>query len=488
METIPTTTSLPDENKTQVRKLSILIPVYNEIRTLERLLTRVLAAPLPCEREIVVVDDCSKDGSREFLRDFARSHGEVVLYMHKRNKGKGAAIRTAIRHMTGDWAIIQDADLEYDPFEYEKLLVPVQDGIADAVFGSRFLTGGYRRAMFFWHTMANKFLTTFSNMLNDLNLTDMETCYKLVRADILKTLNIRSNGFDLEPELTAKLARWGARIYEVPISYRGRSYAEGKKIGAKDAFQALYAMIRYRFFDVRYARHEGFLILQAVRRAKKFNQWLFSQIKPYIGHNVLEAGCGIGNLTELLLDRKRLVCVDLDQFYIDRLVQSYGHLNNFTIHPANLMSDKDLKRAADKKNFDTVICLNVVEHIEDDQKVLKNFYDILQPGGRVIILVPHDPKLYTAVDKTLGHFRRYTRKELSKKIEDAGFKLVRCWGFNRVGGLGWRVSGKILRKDTLSPGQMGMFEFLMPIIRLLESFPFHSHNSVIAVGEKPRNQ
>ncbi|MBI5154813.1 glycosyltransferase [Candidatus Poribacteria bacterium] len=470
----------------KVQKLSVLIPVYNEIRTIEALLERVMAAPLPCEREVVIVDDCSKDGSREALRRFAAGKPNVKLVFHKHNQGKGAAIRTAIRHFTGDWAIIQDADLEYDPSEYQQLLVPVQEGLADAVFGSRFLTGRYRRAMMFWHTLANKTLTLASNILNDLNLTDMETCYKLIRGDILKNLTIRSKGFDLEPELTAKLARWGARIYEVPISYRGRTYAEGKKIGAKDAYRAFFAMVRYRYLDTRYTNHDGFIILQALRRAHRFNRWLFSTFAHHLGDSVLEAGCGIGNLTELMLNKGRLVCVDNEDFYLDRLRQSYGHLANVRIHKADLTRAQDLAHAADGKLFDSAICINVMEHIQDDVGVLRNMFSVLKPGGRAVVLVPHDPSLYSAVDKVLGHFKRYTRKDLRRCMESAGFRVRECRGFNRVGGFGWRVSGKLLRKDTLSGGQMTVFEMLMPLVRVLEHIPFHSHNSLIIVGEKPK--
>lgn len=476
---------MSEVNSSNIKKLSILIPVYNEIRTLETILKRVMDAPLPCERELVIVDDCSKDGSREYLKEFAEKHPDVVnLTFHKKNGGKGRAIRTAIEKFTGDWAIIQDADLEYDPAEYEILLQPVLEGVADVVYGSRFLTGKYRRAMFFWHTVANQILTQTSNMLNDLNLTDMETCYKLVRGDILKSLLIYSNGFDLEPEITAKLARWGARIYEVPISYRGRTYAEGKKIGAKDAVDALIAMFRYRFCK-KFCDHDGFEILLAVRKARKFNQWMFDQFEKYLGDEVLEAGAGIGNMTEFVLGKRRLVAVDYEDFYVDRLKESYGHLNNVHFDKADLTKSEDLDRASQGNPFDSIFCLNVAEHIEDDEIVFKNFYDQLKPGGHAIILVPHDPDLYTQVDKTLGHFRRYTKSELSDKLKDAGFKIKACKGFNRVGGLGWRVSGKVLRKETLSAGQMGLFEFLMPAVKLAEQFPFHSHNSVIAIAQKP---
>lgn len=469
-----------------MKKLSILIPVYNEIRTLELLLNRVLEAPLPCERELVIVDDFSKDGSRDFLEAFAAKHpGVVNLTLQPKNGGKGSAIRTAISKMTGDWAIIQDADLEYDPYEYEVIIQPALEGIADTVFGSRFLTGKYRRAMFFWHTVANQGLTLMSNMLNDLNLTDMETCYKLVRADILKSLIIESNGFDLEPELTAKLARWGARIYEVPISYKGRTYAEGKKIKLKDAFAALRAMIQYRFCE-KFCTHDGFEILQAVRKAKRLNKWMFNQFSDYLGDEVLEAGAGIGNLTEFVLDKKRLVCVDYEDFYVQRLNDSYGHMRNTRFLRADLTNPDDLAQAAQGGPFDSVFCLNVAEHIEDDQRVFDNFFSVLKPGGTCIILVPHDPALYSKVDKVLGHFRRYTKPELRKKLKKSGFEVEQVFGFNRLGGLGWNISKK-LGKSTLSANQMRIFELLMMfgIPQLLERFPFHTHNSVIGVARKP---
>lgn len=469
----------------RVRKLSILIPVYNEIRTLERLLDRVMEAPLPCARELVIVDDGSTDGSREVLRRFARGREEVRLLFHKKNGGKGAAIRTAIRHATGDWCIIQDADLEYDPSEYGKLLVPVELGIADAVFGSRFLSGSYRRAMFFWHTLANKTLTVASNVLNDLNVTDMETCYKLVRTEILQNLVIRSKGFDLEPELTAKLARWGARIYEVPISYRGRTYAEGKKIGAKDAVMALSAMVRYRFFDPQYSRHEGFMILQAVRRAKKFNRWLFSQFEEDLGDEVLEAGSGIGNLTEFLLDKKRLVCVDYEDFYVDRLEQSYGHLANFNVQRADLLCPDQMESAVRGDKVDSAMCINVMEHIEDDVAVMRNLAGVVKPGGTVVVLIPHDQDLYSGVDRALGHYRRYDEQTLRKVVEEAGLVVERIRLFNRLGGLGWRISGKVLRKETLSPGQMRVFEWLMPLAKMMDALRLHTANSIICVARVP---
>jgi glycosyltransferase involved in cell wall biosynthesis len=231
--------------------LSVVIPVYNEKETLFEIVRRVLDSPVGMERELVLVDDCSKDGTRELYPHLSQKfpNARIRVIQHQVNQGKGAALRTGFAEAGGDIILIQDADLEYDPSEYPKLVQPILDGRADVVYGSRFAGGEAHRVLYYWHYLGNRFLTLLSNMFTNLNLTDMETCYKVFKAEVIKKLKLRCNRFGFEPEVTAKIARGRWRIYEVGISYAGRSYEEGKKITWKDGLKAIWCIVQFRFVD-----------------------------------------------------------------------------------------------------------------------------------------------------------------------------------------------------------------------------------------------
>jgi glycosyltransferase involved in cell wall biosynthesis len=237
-----------------INKISIIVPAYNEAATISNILDKLIHLSLihNINKEIIVVNDCSTDNTGEVVEKIMAAHpaSEIVFISHEKNAGKGAAIHTGIKNATGDYLIIQDADLEYDPNEFNILLKPVVDGYADVVYGSRFLGGSAHRILFFWHTIGNKFLTFLSNLFTNLNLTDMETCYKLFKTDIIKGIQLNEKRFGFEPEVTSKIAKIkNIRIYEVGISYYGRTYAEGKKINWKDGFRAIYCILRYNLFS-----------------------------------------------------------------------------------------------------------------------------------------------------------------------------------------------------------------------------------------------
>jgi SAM-dependent methyltransferase len=466
--------------------VSILIPVYNEEEFVGPLLQRVLEAPLPegLEREVIVVDDGSDDGSVAAIEEYVQRYPTIIkLIRHERNRGKGAAIQTAIREaVAGDFIIIQDADLEYDPREYPKLLKPLLEGKADAVFGSRFMTSGERRVLYFWHALANRILTTLCNIVSDLNLTDMETCYKAVRTSLLRSIPIRSNRFGIEPELTIKLAQRQARIYETPISYSGRTYEEGKKIGFRDAIQAVWVILRFWLTRDTY-KESGPEILDVFTEAPQFNRWMADTIRPHIGQCVMEMGAGIGNLTRLLAPRrKRYVATDIDDEHLARLHSRLQHRPNLETAHCDLSNPADFQPFGGQ--MDTVVCLNVLEHIEDDPLGLRCIHSALRIGGKAIILVPEGMGVYGSLDVVLGHYRRYTTSELRQKMELAGFRVERIMEFNRISRPGWYFSGRIMKRKQIGRWQMKVFNRLVWLWRGLDPFLPWKPTSIIAIGVK----
>jgi dolichol-phosphate mannosyltransferase len=275
------TTIQPSEERPVT--LSLVIPCYNEEKTLESCVDKVLAIKDDTlNLELIIVDDCSKDRSYAVGRALSERIPGLVLLHHEKNQGKGAALRTGIARATGDFVAVQDADLEYDPMDLKRLLVPLRSGVADVVLGSRFLSHGYHRVLYFWHSLGNKFLTILSNMLTDLNLTDMETCYKVFRREVIQSITIEENRFGFEPEVVAKIAQQRLRIYEMGVSYRGRTYAEGKKIGVRDGFRALYCILKYNLHKAPWIVQFFFYIFIGGTSAI-FNLLIFLLLYPEVG-------------------------------------------------------------------------------------------------------------------------------------------------------------------------------------------------------------
>jgi glycosyltransferase involved in cell wall biosynthesis len=464
-------------------KLSVIIPVYNEINTIGEILSRVLDVDLP--KEVIVVDDFSTDGTREFLKEWETerrkgSKDEVRIFYQPRNMGKGAALRSGFKESTGEIVIIQDADLEYHPQEYPKLIEPILDGRADVVYGSRFL-GNPRRVLMFRHTLGNKLLTFLSNLCTDLNLSDMETGYKVFKKEVLEHLHLKSNRFGFEPEVTAKIAKMNYRIYEVPISYSGRDYWEGKKIKWIDGLKAIFSILRHNFLDSE-TEDIVYLTLQKMKKLRRYNQWIFLKFRPFLGTRVLEIGSGIGNITKFLLDRDLIIATDVEPKYLAFLGNTFGKYKKFMIEHLDLTrAEMEHYRSY---HINSVICFNVLEHIEQDETALKKIFDLLESGGRLHLLVPAHPWLYGSLDKHLGHRRRYGKKELNRKLETTGFKVIFLKYFNRVGILGWFLDSKIFRRKRLPSFQLRIYNLLVPLFKLEKFFPLPFGTSLLAVAEK----
>ena len=469
----------PPMTQTAPPLLSVIVPCYNERATVAELLRRVREVPI--EKEIIVIDDQSTDGSRDIVAKLASEWPEIRHFIQSVNQGKGAAIRRGIDEARGDIVLIQDADLEYDPEEYPKLVQPIVDGHADAVFGSRF-EGYPRRVMLFWHRMGNTFLTFMSNVTTNLDLTDMETCYKVFRREVIQSIKLNSNRFGIEPEITAKLAKRGYRIYEVPIAYYGRDYWEGKKINWKDGFSALWTILRYGLLHDSSSEPRSFTQVRRRSRLKRYNRWVWDRIAPYVGQRVLEVGAGSGAMTRFLYGRELIVASDKETAYVDRLRNAFRRRPGISVERVDLESDDSLALA--EHRFDTVTAINVLEHAIDDVGALRRAHQLLQPGGRVIVFVPAGQSLFGSMDRGIGHQRRYEKDELEAKLREAGFEVEHVSFQNRMAKLAWWLNAKVLGRKALPSGQSRVFDRFVPLFRALEGENPSSGLSLIAVGRK----
>lgn len=460
--------------------LSVVVPCYNERATVAELLRRVREVPI--EKEIIVIDDRSTDGSRDVVAALAERWPEIRHVLQPVNQGKGAAIRRGIAEARGDIVVIQDADLEYDPEEYPKLIQPILDGHADVVFGSRF-EGYPRRVMLYWHRLGNNLLTFLSNCTTNLDLTDMETCYKVFRREVIQSINLRSNRFGIEPEITAKVARRGYRIFEVPISYYGRDYWEGKKINWRDGFVAIWTILRYGLFHDPSNEPKTYPTLRRRGSLKRYNKWIWETVAPYVGQRVLELGAGSGTMTRFLYGRELIVATDKETPYIDRLRNAFRRRPGVTVERLDL--DRDDALALARYEFDTVVAINVLEHTDDDAAALRRAHDLLVPGGRIVVFVPAGPDLYGTLDRGVGHQRRYELEELVGKLQKAGFEVEHAIYQNRAARLAWWLNSRLFKRSALPVAQSKIFDRLVPLMRMLDGERPKKGLSLIAIGRRP---
>ena len=472
-------------NKTT--SLSILVPAFNEAYTVEESLKRLLVFEefrLLRKVQVIIVDDGSTDETAEIVKNFLScidakiNNYEWVFVKHKKNFGKGKSIQTALEHANCEISVIHDADLEYHPSDILKMIPLFIEEKADVVFGSRFASSEFRRALMYRHQMGNKFITFLCNLVSNLNLTDIETCYKAVKTDLLKSIPIESNDFRIEPELAIKTAKRKAKIFEVPINYSGRTYSEGKKINWIDGLKAICAIIKFGISDNIFQDDvlEGKTLL-SLSRATNFNRWLAQTISPYIGQNVLEIGSGIGNITKALLPKKSYFATDINPYYL-KMIESLKSNN-----PGLNISFLDLNnvdRIFGKNNqFDTIICMNVIEHIDDDKTAMKNISKLLPHGGRAIILVPSGNWLYGSQDAAVGHKRRYSKKMIEDLGKISGLKIHKLLSFNKFSTLPWYINGKIFKKTSFSRFQIYVLDLLIPILKKIDTaLPWPSLSSI----------
>ncbi len=436
------------------------------------------------EREIILVDDCSTDGTRRILERIVKNEPCMKLVLHEVNQGKGAAIRTAIQHATGDFCIVQDADLEYDPSEYPQLLKPLLEGHADAVFGSRYLVGTQTRVLPFWHSQMNRGLTLLSNVFTNLNLTDMETCYKVFRTDLLKSIPIRSDRFGFEPEITMKCAKRQLRIYEVPISYHGRSYEEGKKIGPKDGIQALATILKFWLIDDLYTHPMGRGVLSTHTGTPNYIRWITRLIRPHLGDTVLELGAGIGTLSGRLMARRlRYVAAENDALSLHALQNRFLKTPSVEVVEIDPEKAEDYARIEDR--FDTVLCLNLLEYAAEPAQMITMMESVLKPGGRLVVLAPQNTGVYGVLDESLGLRRRFSEHGVRELLAANGLELDEVVQLNKASAAMWWIQSKLLRRRSLGKPMLKVFDKTVWLWRLLDKFLPWGGLSLVAVARKP---
>jgi glycosyltransferase involved in cell wall biosynthesis/phospholipid N-methyltransferase len=482
---IPSIQESPPSAGGQARPvLAVLIPIYNEAHTIEALFRRILASPVDMELRLFVVDDHSSDSSGAILDRLASGDPRITVLHHPVNRGKGAAIRTAIDAAEGDFAIIQDADFEYDPADYPRIAAPLLRGDTEAVFGSRYLNGNERRVLHYWHSLGNALLTTFFNIVHNMHLTDMETCYKAMPLKLLKSLRLTTDRFGIEPEIAARLIAVRARIIEVPISYSPRGYQDGKKIGWRDALEAFYCIIKFKYFDAVPCVDAGMVRHLAMAEAPRYQQAIAREIQPYLGERVIEVGAGIGNLARHLAYGKQLVLTEPTPEYRRQLAASMNYRSNVTISDRDVLSEEGLAWA--KIQYpDTILCLNQLEQVGDDKRALDSLAAAIKPGGRVILVVSAHAFLYGSLDEALRRQRRYTAERIAALVEGVGLYVEHQKWLGKLVLVGWFMESKVWRRRFFAPKPVTLVNVFSPLMGILDRWLPWKGLSLLVVARRP---
>jgi len=459
----------------QLTRVSVLLPLSTGATGVTAKLRAWLDHLDGRQGEIVVVADGSAGDAWKTVAELASVDERVRLIRHAR-RGFGEALRKAIQQMRGDIALIAPLDAAPVDTNLDAWLRPIRGGLADAVLAAP-SSAPPRSVSRPRPLLAQRMTTRCLNAMFGLSLSEGWSAPIAVRADVLRHLRLTSHGDEIVTELICRLAQWDAKIREIACDTQSLPRRAG-------LLRHLMRAVRCRAWDTQFTTHAGFYILTAVAKADQYNRWIVDQVRPFLGRRVLEAGAGIGNLSQLFDDCERLVLADREEVYLDRLEQRFAHDERVRVMPVDLTAEADVEACAAER-IDTIFCSNVLEHLEPDEQVLRSFAAALQPGGHCILVVPAGERLYTGIDAALGHFRRYEPAALERKLSNAGLDVVFTHRFSRLGTLGWAVSGHVLRRRTLSPRQMIWFDRLLPVARLLELVLPVPGMSLIMVGRKP---
>jgi len=447
--------------------VSVIVPVHNERATLATCIERLLEVDLGAAREVIVADDGSTDGSGDVVRAIAQTHNAVRGVFLPRRRGKGAAVRAALAEARGTIVAIHDADLEYDPRDIPRALAPILEGKADATYGSRFESGGERRVLYYRHAIGNRVVTFLSNLLTDLNLTDVETGCKVFRAAFVKDLPIRSRTFTFEIEITAKLAALGARVYEVPISYHGRSYLEGKKISWVDGIWALYAAIRFAVFKDLGPDRVALRARREALRLRRHNARLARKLLAHSGQRVVELRSNYGSVSSYFAQKERLVCIEDDPERAMLLRHRFAHRPNVVVIEGAPGDEETVDRVRNEAP-DTILSMGALSTLDDDGAVLRRYVELLDEGGRFVCWEPAGPWLFSPIDRELRRRRRYKRARLLETLKSAGLEVERARGVSRAGTLAWLLWGTLFRRRSSTGILAGVWDRLDILWRILD--------------------